>query len=68
MQKKGRALLVRSTFRFKDNQESFLFKLFMNGEINGSKVSLDAAHQEIRKYFQPEDYYTSKQIRSLFSR
>ena len=29
----------------------------MNGESTGSKVSPDAAHQEI---FQPEDYCTSK--------
>ena len=40
----------------------------MNGESTGSKVSPDAAHQEMRRYFQPEDYCTSKQIRSLFSR
>ena len=32
------------------------------------EVSPDAAHQEMRKYFQPEDYCTSKQIKSLFSR
>ena len=38
----------------------------MNGENTGSKVSPDAAHQEIRKYFQPEDYCNPKQIRSFF--
>ena len=32
------------------------------------EVSPDAAHQEMRKYFRPEDYCTSKQIKSLFSR
>ena len=37
----------------------------MNGENTGSKLSPDAAHQEMWKYFQPEDYCTSKQIRSL---
>ena len=40
----------------------------MNGENTGSKVCPDAPHQEIRKYFQQEDYCTSKQIKSLFSR
>ena len=40
----------------------------MNGESTGSKLSPFAAHQEMRKYFQPEDYCTSKQTRSLFSR
>ena len=39
----------------------------MNGENTGNKVSPDSAHQEIWKYFQPEDYCTSKQIK-LFSR
>ena len=38
----------------------------MNDEDNGSKVSPNAAHQEIWKYFQPEDYCNSKQIRSFF--
>ena len=40
----------------------------MNGENTGSKVNPDAAHQEMQNYFQPEDYCTSMQIRSLFSR
>ena len=40
----------------------------MNGENAGSKVSPDAPHQEMWKYFQQEDYCTSKQIKSLFSR
>ena len=39
----------------------------MNGKNTGSKVSSDAAHQKMRKYFQPEDYWTSKEIKSLFS-
>ena len=57
---------MRSTFHFKGNQKSLLFKLFMNGENTGSKVSPDAGHQEMWKYFQPEDYFTSKQIKLLF--
>ena len=39
----------------------------MNGKNTGSKVSSDATHQKMKKYFQPEDYFTSKEIRSLFS-
>ena len=38
----------------------------MNGENTGSKVNPDAAHQEMWKYFQPEDYCNLKQIRSFF--
>ena len=34
----------------------------MNGE------NTDATHQEMWKYFQLEDYCTSKQIKSLFSK
>ena len=66
--KKGWALQVRSTFCFKGSQKSFLLKLFLNGEKTGSKVSPDTAYQEMWKYFQPEDYCTSTQIRWLFSR
>ena len=40
----------------------------MNGESTGSKISPHTAHQEMQKYFQPGDYCTSKQIRSLISR
>ena len=40
----------------------------MNGESTGSKVSPDAAHQEMQNYFQQQDYCTSKQIRSLLLR
>ena len=53
---------------FKGNQKSLLFKLFMNGQSTGSKVSPDAAHQEMWKYFQPDDYCFSKQIKLLFSK
>ena len=66
--KKGWALQVRSTFCFKGNQKSFLLKLFLNVEKTGSKVSPDTAYYEMWKYFQPEDYCTSTQIRSLFWR
>ena len=59
---------MRSTFHFKVHKKSFPFRLFINGGNTGGKVSPEAAHQEILKYFQAEDYCTSKQIRSLFSR
>ena len=59
---------MRSTFCFKGNQKSFLLKLFLNVEKTGSKVSPDTAYYEMWKYFQPEDYCTSTQIRSLFWR
>ena len=44
---KGWALPVKLTFHFKGNQKSLLFKLFVNGENTGSKVSPDAAHEEM---------------------
>ena len=59
---------MKSTFHFKDNKKSFQFKLFMNSENTGCKVSPDEAHQEMQQYFQPEDNYALKQIRSLFSK
>ena len=40
----------------------------MNGKNTGSKVSPDVAYQEMWRYFQTEDYCTSKQIKSIFPR
>ena len=64
----GWGLPIRLTFRFNAAQKSFLFKAFENGERTGKIESPEEVHLDMRKNFSSEEYYTVKQIRSLFSR
>ena len=65
---KGWALPVRTSFRFKKRQKNFLFKAFADGEHSGEKASPEEVNQSMRKFFDPVDYYSVRQIKSLFSR
>ena len=64
---KGWALPVRTSFRFKKRQKNFLFKAFADGEHSGEKASPEEVNQSMRKFFDPVDYYSVRQIKSLFS-
>lgn len=64
----GWALPVRSTFRFSKEQKSLLYFYFMQGENSGKKMSPEQVHMKLRKDLTPDQYVTSSQIRSLFSR
>ena len=64
----GWALPIRSNFRFSLTQKKILYKLFMNGEQTGQKMSAEEAELEVRKQLTVSDYVTSQQIKSLFSR
>ena len=64
---KGWALPVRTSFRFKKRQKNFLFKAFADGEHSGKKASPEEVHQNTRNFFDPVDYCSVCQIKSLFS-
>ena len=65
---KGWALPVRTSFRFNKRQNNFLFKAFADGEHSGKKASPEEVHQNMRNFFDPVDYCSVCQIKSLFSR
>ena len=64
----GWSLPVRKRTRFTDKQRKLLYDIFIQGEESGKKVSPHQAHLQIRKSLKPEEYVTSQQIKSLFSR
>ncbi|XP_065681689.1 uncharacterized protein LOC136095279 [Hydra vulgaris] len=64
----GRALPVRSSFRFSNQQKELLYKYFIRGEESGNKMSPEQVHMQLRRELPPDQYVTSQQIRSLFSR
>ena len=64
----GWALPVRSNFRFSSKQKKILFKYFIDGEESGKKFSPEQVHLLLRKDLPIDEYVTSQQIRSLFSR
>nr|XP_047142873.1 uncharacterized protein LOC124817114 [Hydra vulgaris] len=64
----GWALPVRSSFRFSNQQKELLYKYFIRGEESGNKMSLEQVHMQLRRELPPDQYVTSQQIRSLFSR
>ena len=64
----GWALPVKRKTKFSQKQRTMLFDLFMQGEKSGKKVSPKQAHLMLRKKLDPDNYVTSQQIRSLFSR
>ena len=68
LQADGWAIPSRSNFRFSFEQKEILYKLFMDGEKTGNKVSPDSAASIIRERLTVKDYVTTQQIRSLFSR
>ena len=54
--------------KFSQKPRTMLFELFMQGEEWGKEVSPEPAHLMLRKKLGPDEYVTSQQIRSLFSR
>ncbi|XP_065683385.1 uncharacterized protein LOC124814016 [Hydra vulgaris] len=64
----GWALPVRSSFRFSNQQKELLYKYFIRGEESGNKMSPEQVHMQLRRELPPDQYVTSQQIRSLFSR
>ena len=64
----GWSLPVRKRARFTDKQRKLLYNIFIQGEESGKKVSPQQVHLQIRKSLKPEEYVTSQQIKSLFSR
>ena len=64
----GWALPVRSSFRFSDKQKQLLYGYFIHGEEAGKKMSPEQVHLLLRKKLSTDEYVTSQQIRSLFSR
>ncbi|XP_065670094.1 uncharacterized protein LOC136088903 isoform X2 [Hydra vulgaris] len=64
----GWALPVRSSFRFSNQQKELLHKYFIRGEESGNKMSPEQVHMQLRRELPPDQYVTSQQIRSLFSR
>ena len=64
---KGWALPVHTSFRFKKRQKNFLFKAFADGEHSGKKASPEEVHQNKKNFFDPVDYCSVRQIKSLFS-
>ena len=64
----GWALPIRSKFRFSKQQKSLLYGYFIDGEESGKKMSPEQVHLLLRKDLSPDQYVTSQQIRSLFSR
>ena len=64
---KGWALPVRTSFRLKKRQKNFLFKAFADGEHSGKKASPEEVHQSMRNFFDPVNYCSARQIKSLFS-
>ena len=64
----GWALPVRSTFRYSYKQKKILYEYFMQGEVNGKKMSADQVEKLSRKQLTISEYITSKHIKSLFSR
>ena len=66
--KPGWASPSRKNFRFSDNKKKILYKVFMDGEVSGKKMSPEQVPLELRKVLTPSEYVSSQQIRSLFSR
>ena len=62
----GWALAVHTSFRFKKRQKNFLFKAFADDEDFGKKASPEEVHQNMN-FFDPMDYCSDCQIKSLFS-
>ena len=68
LQTEGWALPVRSNFRFSLEQKNILYKCFTDGEKTGNKVSPEEMEHITQEQLTPNDYVTSQQIQSLFSR
>ena len=64
----GWALPTRSSFRYSTNQKKILYELFMQGEKNNKKLTPEQVQQEIRKKLSIEEFVTSRQVKSLYSR
>ena len=64
----GWGLPVRRRTIFTDKQRKLLYDIFIEREESGKKVFPQEAHLQIRKSLKPEEYVTSQQIKSLFSR
>nr|XP_047141455.1 uncharacterized protein LOC124816344 [Hydra vulgaris] len=62
------ALPVRSSSRFSNQQKELLYKYFIRGEESGNKMSPEQVRMQLRRELPPDQYVTSQQIRSLFSR
>ena len=66
---RGWALPIRSNFKYSAKQKSLLYKYFIAGKKSGEKISPEQVQLLFRKVVQKtEEYVTSQQIRSLFSR
>ena len=66
--KPGYALPVRAYFRYNTRQTEILYRLFIEGEKSGKKVTATEAVDEIRKLLPVDDFVKVKQVKSLFSR
>ena len=66
--KPGWALPVRKNFRFSEKQKKILYKVFMDGEVSGQRMSPKQVYLELRKVLTPSQYVSSQQICFLFSR
>ena len=66
--KPGWVLSVRKNFRFPEKQKKILYKVFMDGEVSGKKMSPEKVHLKLRKVLTPSEYISSQQICFLFSR
>ena len=65
--KQGRALPIRSNFRYSYEQKKILYNIFMEGEKTGKKKSVEEVEMLIRKDLETHQYVSSTQIQSLFS-
>ena len=61
-------LPMRKDFRFSEKQKKILYKVFVDGEVSGKKMSPEQVHLELIKVLTPSEYVSSQQIHSLFSR
>ena len=50
------------------NTKKVLYKIFIEGETKGKKMSPEQVEKILKQKLQVSEYVTSKQIRSLFSR
>ena len=66
--KPGYALPVRAYFRYNTRQTEILYRLFIEGEKSGKKVTATQAVDEIRKLLPVDEFVKVKQVKSLFSR
>ena len=65
---RGWALPQRSKFEYTLELKLFLFDIFTTGEDTGIKKSAEEVEMMVRKNFNPDQYLTTVQIRTFFSK